>query len=159
MYRALAYLERVQSAIGFLNFVALTVIVALQILTRFVIQHPLLWSEELARFLLFFLIMNGAALAVSRNRHFTIEFINLAATENRVLQLLLQMIPFICIMISGLIMIYYGIQYAEIGGHRILPISGMNMMYVYAAIPISGMLIVIYSFCHAFMTVLSAIRK
>jgi TRAP-type C4-dicarboxylate transport system permease small subunit len=39
--------------------------------------------------------------------------------------------------------------YAHVGGLRILPISGVNMRYVYVAIPLSGALIAFYSLRHS----------
>ena len=147
MEKLLTVIERLQSIIGFVNFVALTVVVTLQILTRFVIESPLLWTEEVARFLLFWLVLNGAALAVFRKRHFVIELFDIDHIDNRLLKRLLQLIPVVCILFVGLIMTFYGAEYALLGRFRVVPISGINMMYVYLAIPLSGAIISIYSLC------------
>ena len=135
----------VQSALGAINFVVLTAVVSLQVASRFILQQPLLWSEEAARFLLFWLVMNGASLAVMKQRHFTTELFNTTRITSRLFRFLLEIIPSACMLITGIIMVVYGLAYAKAGAHRTMPISQVNMMYVYLAIPISGTLIAIYS--------------
>lgn len=147
MKRVLIIMEWLQASVGFLNFVVLTLIVSLQVLTRFVLRQPLLWSEELARFLLFWLVMNGAALAVKHGRHFTMEVFNIESIKNPALKISLQLIPHVSMLAVGIIMLVYGCQYAILGNYRIMPISQVNMMYVYAAIPLAGTLIAVYSIC------------
>lgn len=152
MKKTLTILEHLQSAIGFVNFAALILVVSMQVLSRFIIQKPLLWSEEAARFLLFWLVMNGAALAVLKNRHFTTELFNIEKVENPIGKTILIMIPTVCTLIVGMIMVIYGIAYTKIGAYRTMPISQINMMYVYLAIPLSGVLIVLYSLFQIFST-------
>ena len=148
MHKLASFLDRMQTIAGIAAFAALTVIVSLQILTRFVTQNPFLWSEEVARLLLFWLVLNGAALAVNRSRHFLIELFHLPEPSSPRARLLVQLVPLIAIITSGLLMLYYGIEYANVGGLRILPISGVNMRYVYVAIPLSGALIAFYGLRH-----------
>lgn len=144
MEKIQSVLERIQSFVGFVNFAALTVILTLQIVTRFVTQQPLLWSEEVARFLLFWLVMNGAALAVRRDRHFMLELFNLNDVRSRTLQLIFRLIPIFGVMAVGILMVVYGSIYARFGSYRVVPISQINMLFVYLAIPIFGGWIVVY---------------
>ncbi len=155
MDRLLGILDRTQSAVAFLNFAALTAIVSLQILSRFVTLHPMLWSEEIARFLFFWLVMNGTALAVNRDRHFVIEIIRLPEWKSGPAKLALELMPVACIFVTGLLMLYYGLDYAGVGGYRIMPISGVNMKWVYIAIPLSGALIATYSLCNGIRIIMS----
>src|SRR5512147_498706 len=55
--------------------VALAVIVFVQVFNRFVLQTPLAWSEDLAMLLFQWVVFLGAALGVSRMRHFGIELL------------------------------------------------------------------------------------
>ena len=50
--------------------VAITGVVAFQVLTRYVLQHPAAWPEEAARYLFVWVALLGAALGVDRGVHF-----------------------------------------------------------------------------------------
>ncbi|MDE0110776.1 MAG: TRAP transporter small permease [Albidovulum sp.] len=54
---------------------ALTVVVFSQVIARYVLQAPLSWSEELARFLLMWLSMLSAAYAFRKKSHFALRII------------------------------------------------------------------------------------
>lgn len=53
--------------------VAITLVVFLQVVSRYVFHHPFDWPEELARFLFVWVALLGAALALKRGAHFSIE--------------------------------------------------------------------------------------
>lgn len=53
--------------------VAITGVVFLQVISRYVFRHPFDWPEELARFLFVWVALLGAALALKRGAHFSIE--------------------------------------------------------------------------------------
>jgi len=145
MEKVESLLERAQSVVGFIQFVGLTVILSLQILMRFVVHKPLLWSEEVARFLLFWLVLNGAALAVKRSRNFMIELFDVEAIKHPLLKGVLQSIPLLGTLSVGVLMVVYGSVYMYYGSFRVVPISRINMLYVYLALPLSGLCIVVYS--------------
>ncbi len=52
---------------------AITAVVFLQVLTRYVFQHPFDWPEELARYLFVWVALLGAALGLERGVHFSID--------------------------------------------------------------------------------------
>jgi len=52
---------------------AITGVVFLQVISRYVFRHPFDWPEELARFLFVWVALLGAALALRRGAHFSIE--------------------------------------------------------------------------------------
>lgn len=51
---------------------AITVLVFLQVITRYVLEYPLDWPEELARILFVWVALLGAVLALRRAAHFSI---------------------------------------------------------------------------------------
>jgi len=61
----------VEWACGLL-MVAITVLVFLQVVTRYVLEYPLDWPEEAARFLFVWVALLGAVLALRRTAHFSI---------------------------------------------------------------------------------------
>lgn len=67
-----AYKKPVEFICGLL-MVAITGVVFLQVISRYVFHHPFDWPEELARFLFVWVALLGAALALKRGAHFSIE--------------------------------------------------------------------------------------
>jgi len=53
--------------------VSVTGVVFLQVISRYVFRHPYDWPEELARYLFVWVALLGAALALSRGAHFSID--------------------------------------------------------------------------------------
>lgn len=152
MKKIVRILEKVQGFLGVLLFIALTLVVSFQVITRYVLHTPLLWSEEVARFLLFWVALMGAGMSVKTRRHFTIELISVEKTHNRFLRKTLRLIPDICIFLFGLLMAIVGYQYCVMGGLRVATNSGINMSNVFAAIPIAGITMAIFSLFHIFTT-------
>jgi TRAP-type C4-dicarboxylate transport system permease small subunit len=62
----------VESMCGLL-MVLITLVIFLQVISRYVFQHPFDWPEELARFLFVWVALLGAALALKRGVHFSID--------------------------------------------------------------------------------------
>ena len=66
------YRKPVEFVCGLL-MAAITGVVFLQVISRYVFRHPFDWPEELARFLFVWVALLGAALALRRGAHFSIE--------------------------------------------------------------------------------------
>jgi TRAP-type C4-dicarboxylate transport system permease small subunit len=57
---------------------AITVVVFLQVITRYVLAYPFDWPEELARILFVWVALLGAVVALRRGGHFSIEALTMA---------------------------------------------------------------------------------
>ncbi len=115
----------------------------LQVLSRFVLPHPLSWTEELARYAFIWWAFLGAAYAVRLNGHLGMDiFVNLFRPE---VKLIFQRIVFFCIFVFMVLVTVQGIKIVSIqSGQRatILPIS---MGWVYGVVPFTGVIMLIYS--------------
>lgn len=140
-------LARVNGAVATLSFAALTVVVSLQVFTRFVLEAPLIWSEEVARFLFFWTVLLGAALSVRHRRHFIIDVLpgDTAGRHPRGwLAVLWRAVPALTIAGFCFFLLVQGIAYTEVGTFRIGTNSRVNMALVYAAIPVFAGLSLFY---------------
>lgn len=70
-----SFLERVVETVGGLVLVAATSITILQVVFRYLLKIPFIWSEEFTRFLFIWIVWLGAALALPRGKHMVIEFV------------------------------------------------------------------------------------
>ncbi len=125
---------------------ALTIDVLWQVFTRFVLKNPSTWTEELATFLLIWVSLLGAAVALNRGAHLGIDYF-MGKLPARI-RLCTEVFVFFCIAFFSLcVMVIGGISLVartlELG--QISPALGIEIGYVYLALPISGFFIVLYS--------------
>jgi TRAP-type C4-dicarboxylate transport system permease small subunit len=144
--RFLKALLKVNGAIAVVLFAALTLVVSLQVLTRFVLHLPFIWSEELSRFLFFWVVMLGAAMSVKNRRHFVIDVtMGRIDTWSPNLRFLLNAFPHLCILAFAALLFVQGIGYTRIGLLRTATNSQVNMGLVYLAIPVFAALTFLYA--------------
>ncbi|MGC9364067.1 MAG: TRAP transporter small permease [Fidelibacterota bacterium] len=130
--------------IGLMAFSVLNVL--WQVLTRFILKHPSSYTEELARFLLIWVGMLGAAWASGQKMHLAIDYFTLKMKPDlqRFVGLFIQVVVFL-----------FALFVMVIGGLRLVTITlalnqtsaalQIKLGYVYAVVPISGVLIMFYA--------------
>ena len=122
--------------------VALAVIVFVQVFNRFVLQTPLAWSEDLAMLLFQWVVFLGAALGVSRMRHFGIELVVRQLPEwmrHRV-----ELLTPVVMAIVAAVMIIQGWAILSINRNRIFATMDLSYTWAFLPIPLSGALILFY---------------
>jgi len=138
--------------VGILLLAAMFVVVCLQIFSRFVIQSPIPWTEEVGRYLFVWASFLGAAVLVGRGEHFSIDFIAQALPPRgrRVLRL------GVTILVVGfaLVMVIYGYRVSRRLLSASSPILQLSLGIVYGIIPVSGL----YMLLHGLMGLTCLIR-
>lgn len=139
-------MTRINGAVAVLLFTALTFVVSLQVVNRLVLHLPLIWSEELARFLFFWVVLLGAALSVRRRRHFVLDVMpRRRASATPLRQFLFGIVPDLCVLAFAMFLSIEAFGYMRTGVFRTATNSGINMAIVYAALPVFAALTVAYS--------------
>jgi TRAP-type C4-dicarboxylate transport system permease small subunit len=117
-----------------------------QVFTRFILKSPSIWTEELATFMLIWVALLGAAVALSRGAHLGIDyFVGKLSIKRR---LYTEIFVFLCISaFSFCVMILGGIDLvtSTLRLNQLSPAFGVKVGYVYLAVPISGFFLVLYS--------------
>lgn len=123
---------------------ALTIVVTFQVLGRYVpfIPRPL-WTEEISRWLLAWMVFLGASIALRRSDHFVIDMIprRLDAAFGRWLQSFVLLVIFVIslvLLIGGVLMTYGGMS-------RVSTASGLHLAWAFAAVPAGGLFMMIFS--------------
>jgi len=125
----------------FLLMIALIVSVFSQVLFRFVLNQPLAWTEELARYILVWLTFLGAAYAMSLKAHIGVEFfVNKLPANLHKISLVLSTLMSIAFFI---ILITQGYSMTTRSMSQLSPVLKIPMGVVYAVIPFSGIILVI----------------
>jgi len=116
-----------------------------QVFTRFVVGTPSSFTDELARYLMIWLGILGAAYVSGRNMHVAIDVLPLKCntkTQKRIKLLvyfLIILFAFLAMVIGGLRLVY--ITYIL---DQYSPALQVPLAVVYLAIPLSGALIIYY---------------
>lgn len=115
------------------------------VLTRYVFGSQADWSEELARFLLIWIGLLGAAYAAGQKMHLAIDLLMPKLDESKQRSL--------TIFINGLI-ILFAFAVLVVGGFRLIYLTQLlgqlsaalriPMYLIYMVIPISGLLVIYY---------------
>ena len=120
---------------------------------------PSSWTEELATFLLIWVALLGAAVALGRGAHLGIDyFVSKLQQRSRVK---IEFFVFTCMaLFSLLVMVIGGIGLVSrtFELKQISPALHLQMGYVYLAVPISGAFLVLYSLI-GFFERLSCLRQ
>lgn len=113
--------------------------------TRFILGEPSRWTQEVAEFLLIWVAMLGAAVAFSRNEHLGVDYFvkKLDKDAQFLLAVIAQglIIAFTC---SAMIFGGYVLVSRTLGFGQVTPALGIQMGYVYLAVPVSGVFIVVF---------------
>jgi TRAP-type C4-dicarboxylate transport system permease small subunit len=130
-----------------------------QVLTRYVLKNPSSWTEELATFLMIWVGLLGASVALNRGAHLGIDYLVTKLSPRKALYAALFVFASITIF-SLLVMVVGGGQLVlrTLITKQVSPALGLKMGYVYLAIPISGFFLVIYGL-EIFIDTLTALIK
>jgi TRAP-type C4-dicarboxylate transport system permease small subunit len=121
----------------------LIVPVTLQIFSRYVGFIPrYIWTEEVARFCLVWIIMLGAIIAVRDGTHFDLDILPKPKTERG--QAIARLIVHAGIAIVALIFLFFGYRFAMFGWDQSSELTGLNMIAIHIAWPFAGLTMLIF---------------
>ncbi len=112
-----------------------------QVVFRYVIAAPLPWSEELARYCFVWIVFLGGAVGLSRGIHLGVDL--LVNTLPPPLQRAVDALTTILIAAFAITVIYASLPVLNMNMFQRSPALGIQMSYIYIAIPISMGLIFI----------------
>ena len=125
---------------------AMVAAVSWQVISRYVFSSPSSWTEEIARFLLIWIGVLGAAYAFRTGVHLGLDILPKKLT-GRSAELLKQFTAFIVVLFSVTVLV--------IGGGSLVTLTwelrqysagqGLPIAFVYSVIPTAGILICIYA--------------
>ena len=128
--------------------IALVAVLVLDVLwgvaTRFLLQTPSRWTEEVATFLLIWVSLLGAALALERQEHLGVDFIvkKLHPDAQHVLGIVVQLVV-ISFVTAGMVVGGVVLVVETLRSGQLTPALNVKMGYVYLAVPISGILMLL----------------
>jgi len=137
----------------------LVIVVTWQVITRFIMNNPSSWTEELAIYLMIWVGLLGSAVALNRKAHLGIDyFVGKLPIKSR---LLTQLFVFICIAGFSIMVLFFGgikLVNTNLINNQMSPALGFKVAYVYLAVPISGFFLTLYSIEFFIETLMNLIK-
>ena len=130
-------------------FTLLVLDVLFQVFSRYILGGSFSWTEEFARFALIWMTIVGAAYLNAKKEHLSMDFLYQKFSEpnKRKASILVEVLIFLfalmVMVIGGINLVYTTLHLEQLSGTLRIPLG-----YVYAIMPVSGLLIMCYSFYH-----------
>src|SRR5690606_9496584 len=146
MHKFLKHLDRILAVFLMILMAAIVVDVTWQVLSRFIVSNPSSVTEEIARFLLVWIGLLGAAYAFRTHAHLGLDlFTSKLPMGKRIwAELVSQLVSFL---FSAVVMVYGGVKLVSLQlalGQTSAALQ-VKMGYVYIVIPLAGVLICLYA--------------
>lgn len=118
-----------------------------QVFTRFVLNSPSKYTEELLRYLLIWMTMIGVPYAFGKGRHLSINLVTRGFGEKTSLITKIG-IEILVLFLSIFVMVAGGFMVTMNSAGQISPALHMPMELYYACVPIGGVLMALYGLNH-----------
>ena len=126
------------------SFLAMVILTCWQVFTRYVLQNPSSWSEELVSYLFAWMSLLGASLVVGERGHMNIPIVveKMGEKGRKFFAIFAELIAFA---FSAVILVYGGIQITNLAMGQMTSALGLPIGIFYVVLPLSGVLNMIYT--------------
>lgn len=144
----MAFRKKIDKVLGWALIVIMAIMVInvlWQVFSRYISGNPSSFTDELARYLMIWVGLLGAAYVSGRNMHVAIDVLPSRTNHKtqlllfRIVNLLIILFAFFALVVGGIRLVY--ISYM-LGQHS--PALNVPLALVYTVLPLSGMLIIYY---------------
>ena len=137
------FLDRMIFSICSLILCVMVLDVSWQVFSRYVLNDPSSFSDEVARFLMIWLALLGGAYLFGARGHLAVTMLIDRFSPN--LKLLVILLSYVLVIVfAGFTLIYGGYNLVLRTIKQVSPAVQIPMGYVYLILPISGVLIILY---------------
>lgn len=156
MQLAVKMIDGLNKVIGYvlgLMLGAMSILIIVQVFSRFVINLPIHWSEEVSRYLMIYIVFIGASLAMRHNKLISVELLPEMVNENK--RRIITIIIMVISIVFFVILFKQGIDIlGRVKGQSSAGL-GISMAIPYAAIPIGSVLLALNSLAAVFVELTS----
>ena len=144
-------ISRITEVILIVVLSTMAVVVLLQVIFRYVLNFPLFWTEEFARYCLVWSSLLGSAVAVKRGQHIAVTIF--MERFPPALRRGLTIIALISVAVILTIILWGGIQLVAITRAQISPALRVSMSIPYLAVPVGAALMLLHTIVFIFETI------
>jgi TRAP-type C4-dicarboxylate transport system permease small subunit len=139
-------LRKIRAALYWFACAAMMVMlltISVQVITRYGFKYTPEWSEEVARYLFVYVVFLGSALIMGESGHLAVEFLP-NRYKGTPFGAMLRLLRLVCGYLFVAILFTQGYKMAEVMTFQTSPGLDIPMSYIYAAIPLSAVLMLLY---------------
>jgi TRAP-type C4-dicarboxylate transport system permease small subunit len=139
------WVARLETVAVILLVALLTAVTFAQVVTRYLLGDPLIWSEEAARYLFVWVSMIGAALALREGGHFGLDLVIRPMPQLKPVLgplVILVMVMFLVILLKT------GIDETRLASMQFAMTFPMRMQWAYLALPVGAGLMLFHIAVH-----------
>lgn len=137
-------LDKVMRVLNVAVLVILVLLVVWQVITRYLLGAPSVWSEELASYGFAWATMLGATYVFGKREHMNVD-VAVEKFSPEVQKTLAILSEVLILLFAVTILIYGGIENTLLTIQQLSSSLPVTMGYLYSIIPISGVFIALYS--------------
>ena len=120
----------------FVHVLALLALIVLQVFTRYLLQAGVTWTEEVARMILVWTVMLGAAVAMDRKEHYVITIFS--AKFDPTTRLWVLVVTNVLGLVFLAVLVHYGSLYMAANMKTTYVATGVSRGWVYMALPVGA---------------------
>ncbi len=137
-------LTQLLNVLAGVSFLVMVVLTCWQVLTRYVLNNPSSWSEELVSYMFAWMSLLGASLVTAERGHMNIPILveKCGPAMERFFLCLAEVIAFL---FSAVILAYGGFQIANLAMGQMTSSLGVPIGVFYVVLPLCGILNMVYT--------------
>lgn len=120
----------------------MVVLAMLQVISRFVIESPIPWTEAMLTYMFVWTVFLGASLAVAENAHFGVELLVVHFSDK--VQRIIATVVNVLMIAFAWMLLSKGILLVEGNTTQMMSAMPFSMVWPYLAMPVSGLLIIVH---------------
>ena len=139
-------IDKALAAILVTLMIVMVITVSWQVITRYLLNNPSSYTEELATYLLIWISLLGAAYALRVKAHLGIDVLVRRLQERR--QQSMRIVAYLVVTVFSLVALVFGgswLVYVTLDLNQLSAAFQVPIGYVYLVLPISGLLMIYYS--------------
>src|SRR5699024_1434434 len=157
MRKAKEMLDKVMLVLAGSAIITMTLLSTRQVIARYILNNPSTMSEEIIRYMLIWFTLLAAAYVFGKNKHIAILFVRESMPQK--IQVFLTYLSQVTVLLTvAVVFIYGGIKITMLTIPQIAPATGISMGFVYAALPVSGVITLFYTI-YNIMTIERVVNK
>lgn len=137
-------LTQILNVLAGVSFLVMVVLTCWQVLTRYVLNNPSSWSEELVSYMFAWMSLLGSSLVTAERGHMNIPILvdKCGHGSRKILLCLAEVIGF---MFSAVILAYGGFRIANLAMGQMTSSLGVAIGVFYVVLPLCGILNMVYT--------------
>lgn len=137
-------LNRTLNVLAGSSFLAMVALTCWQVFTRYVLQNPSSWSEELVSYLFAWMSLLGASLVVGERGHMNIPIVveRMGERGRKIFAIFAEIVA--CVF-AAVILVYGGMQITNLAMGQMTSSLGLPIGVFYIVLPLSGVINIAYT--------------